>query len=175
MDKELLKSVAKKSVKFLFEASLYAAAPLYLPTFDRKYEDGDFELDIDDMYVSIYNTTATLVGVAIDVMAATSAFMDKNPLYLIIPAIHAVPNALSGIYELYISEREKRAGLPKSASTHGTTTSPSPASASSSASSSSGLEEKVEKEEEKPPRRDISNPWDIDIPKIEDKKIQRRY
>jgi len=75
--------------------------------------------------------------------------------YAFLPfATHIAGNAASGLYEWFRYEKRKISSP---------TTSSSPSSASSS-----NLEKKVEQEKSKPiVPRDIPNPWDIDIPKIE--------
>ncbi len=173
VDKKALREMGNKVLKagrealpYLIKVPLavgeFIASPLMFPTYFRRYEK--FVKDLGDSEESSliipYWFMTTIVGNGI----CTGAGIISDSKYFLYPAAFISTNVISGIYEWYKHESEKNK-LPSTTSSAGSPTNVS--------SSSGKLEEKVEKNEIK--IKDIPNPWDIEIPKIEDKKIRGRY
>ncbi len=129
----------------------------FAPTFYRKSED-----------IAMASAGAA-VGVFAHCVAGAcyAAFTEREFYPLSFPLVPLATNAVSGLYEWARYEHEKVKSKKAPVSPLSSPAVPSPGSTPSGAASSK-LEEKVEQEKSKPlVPRDIPNPWDIDIPKIE--------
>jgi len=178
--------VIKEVGKHVLEGVKMTGSFFYLsPTFTRRYNvkngraeygNGDVGESVigafwgsvtHDFIVHIYNYF--LFGKDMESWPKEALFMYGMPI---------LTHLSSGIYEYIRYTKKKMAGTLSVPSTgSGGASSPagsgSPTAPSSGSRSSGKLEEKVEKDEIK--IKDIPNPWDIDIPKIEDQKIRGRY
>ncbi len=170
VDKNALREMGRKKIKHLPQvlriAGEFIPSPWMVPTYMRRN-------DLDPMggfAHYIYGFLTVVVGN----VASTVLGFAEDSRYFLYPATMLSTNILSVLYEWYRYEKNK-VSSPASLSSP-------PASPPSSVfpPASSGLESKVEKKEEQKRNerkipRDIPNPWDIDIPKIEDKKVGRNY
>ncbi len=154
-----------------------------IPSYYRKYP---MKFDIGDSFYNCFTYSSLGIVEFIGSLGGMIAYLsDKEnngkAIFLALPlALHLTTNAMSGLYELYLKARKNIAApipslplVPPSVPTsippyHTTIPVPSPPSTSADEKS---LEKKVEDRR----RFDIPNPWDIDIPKIEDKKVGRNY
>ncbi len=160
-----------------------------MPSYYRKYP---MKFDVVD---STYNCITYLSLGTVEFFGSlggmASYLSDKekngNAIFLALPlALHLTTNAMSGLYELYLKARKNvlypvspanptpSSAFPITSPSHlphpSAPSPPAPAHSASPSAEEKSLEEKVEDRSV----RNIPNPWDIDIPKIEDKKIVRR-
>jgi len=166
--------MGRKTIKHLPQVSRIAgefiSSPWMMPTYMRRNDLDPAGYFIGNFGRYMYGTLTVAVG---NIVSTVLGFVDDSR-YFLYPATMLSTNILSVLYEWYGYEKNK-VSTPASLS-------PPPASPPSNVSpiASSGLESKVEKKEEKDRNerkipRDIPNPWDIDIPKIEDQKMRRNY
>ncbi len=176
VDKRVIKEMGRKALKEGREAlkegprvirgiGEFIVYPFFLPTYLRRNDEGETLTNNIEFGHLGYGISTMILGNAFSLIAG----FGYDSRFLLYPATMLATNTGSLLYEWYQGVKKDITPAPLS------TPSISPPISTSSnpplISTSSDLEKKVET---KVPR-DIPNPWDIDIPKIEDKKVGRNY
>ncbi len=155
--KEMGRNTIKGVSKGMKATAIFVGSTYTLPSAFRKYT-----LDYDYV-VAVILPPSFGFGLGEFFLAWPVESRSYDYAYAVPFLVRVGTNIASGIYEWYRYEKNKKYGHSPSGSR-----TPAPSSGSTS---SGKLEEKVEKGEIK--IKDIPNPWDIDIPKIEDQKMRR--
>ncbi len=165
MEWDVVKEMGRNSIKSVSHGikatARFVGSTYMLPSTFRRHPDPD---DFFNVTIPISFLFGTFEGV----LAFSGESTSGKYLYAAPLLVRIGTNIASGIYEWYRYEKNKKYG-------HSPSGSAISGSSPFGSSSPSKLEEKVEKEEKKVHLKDVPNPWDIDIPKIEDQKVRRYH